>query len=112
MSKIFKTQVKNRGLEVITRSELFGSSWEIGFFGDESSVALKNKIIPDQIIKLWDESIDGDGSDVRKVHAVVVKLLGRGKSLKEVYDKIILLAHQVSVDKKNVDDLLGPVFKS
>ena len=99
MSKIFKTQVKNRGLEIITRSELFGSSWEIGFFGDESNVALKNNVIPGQVIKLWDESFDSKGFDAERIHKLVVKLLGRGKSLKDVYDKTVLLASQVRGDE-------------
>jgi hypothetical protein len=100
MSKIFKTKIKNRSLEIITRTELFGSSWEIGFFGGESDVAFKDKIIPGQVIKLWDESNDNTGFDAGRMHKLVVRLLSRGKTLKDVYDKTVLLASQVRGDAK------------
>ena len=95
MSKHWKTKIHKRDLEVFTHLPPFdfgGGDWEMSFKGEEAKAAVESHEIVDTVIKMWDADMyDPEGSEAEKIHNIAVKLLEKGKPIKEVFDKINLI---------------------
>ncbi len=108
MPKSFSAKIPNRELQV--RIDVMDmNEYELAFLGKEPEKAVQEHKIPDQVIRMWDLDEDPQGSEAEKVFILAVQLLEKGKTIEEVFKKIVWLVRQIMEEEKKIDEMIRSI---